>query len=59
MLKNKWVKLKSEENMKAAVFPNFQKNNALECARAVCDILHNIDIGLIRVIAEILKIKNL
>ena len=30
--------------MKAAVFPNFQKNNALECARAVCDILHNIDI---------------
>lgn len=47
--------------MKAAVFPNFQKNNALECARAVCDILHNIDIGVwvIRVIAEILKIKNL
>lgn len=44
MLKNKWVKLKSEENMKAAVFPNFQKNNALECARAACDILHNIDI---------------
>ncbi len=26
--------------MKAAVFPNFQKQNALECARAVCDILH-------------------
>lgn len=26
--------------MKAAVFPNFQKQNALECAREVCDILH-------------------
>ncbi|MBQ7046530.1 MAG: NAD(+)/NADH kinase [Oscillospiraceae bacterium] len=30
--------------MKAAVFPNFQKENALECARAVCDILHKCDI---------------
>lgn len=30
--------------MKAAVFPNFQKNNALECARSVCDILHKNDI---------------
>lgn len=30
--------------MKAAVFPNFQKQNALECARAVCDILHKNDI---------------
>lgn len=30
--------------MKAAVFPNFQKKNALECARAVCDILHKNDI---------------
>ncbi len=30
--------------MKAAVFPNFQKQNALECARSVCDILHKNDI---------------
>lgn len=30
--------------MRAAVFPNFQKENALECARAVCDILHKCDI---------------
>lgn len=30
--------------MKAAVFPNFQKQNALECARVVCDILHKNDI---------------
>ncbi len=27
--------------MKAAVFPNFQKENALDCARSVCDILHD------------------
>lgn len=26
--------------MNTAVFPNFQKKNALECARAVCDILY-------------------
>lgn len=26
--------------MKAAIFPNFQKNNALECARNLCDILN-------------------
>lgn len=31
--------------MKAAVFPNFQKQNALECAREVCDILHRNGIG--------------
>ncbi len=30
--------------MKAAVFPNFLKKNALKCARAVCDILHENDI---------------
>lgn len=30
--------------MKAAVFPNFQKHNALKCAREVCDILHKNDI---------------
>lgn len=28
--------------MKAAIFPNFQKRNALECAREICDILHSI-----------------
>ncbi len=32
--------------MKAVIYPNFQKNNALECARAVCDKLfeENIEI---------------
>ena len=27
--------------MNTAVFPNFQKKNALKCAREVCDILNN------------------
>ncbi|MGN0614294.1 MAG: NAD(+)/NADH kinase, partial [Porcipelethomonas sp.] len=27
--------------MKAAIYPNFQKNNALECARNLCDILED------------------
>lgn len=26
--------------MKAALYPNFQKKNALSCAREVCDVLH-------------------
>ena len=26
--------------MRAAIFPNFQKKNALECARKLCDILN-------------------
>lgn len=30
--------------MKAAIYPNFQKNNALECARRLCDILQKNDI---------------
>ena len=30
--------------MKAAIFPNFQKKNALECARNLCDILNDCDI---------------
>ena len=30
--------------MKAAIYPNFQKNNALECARKLCDILKENDI---------------
>ena len=30
--------------MKTAIFPNFQKENALFCAREVCDILHSVDI---------------
>lgn len=30
--------------MKAAIFPNFQKKNALDCARSICDILHRNDI---------------
>lgn len=30
--------------MKAAIFPNFQKKNALECARKLCDILNENDI---------------
>ncbi|MGN1481675.1 NAD(+)/NADH kinase [Porcipelethomonas sp.] len=30
--------------MKAAIFPNFQKNNALDCARKLCDILNINDI---------------
>lgn len=29
--------------MKAAIYPNFQKNNALECARKLCDILKEND----------------
>lgn len=27
--------------MKAVLYPNFQKKNALGCARAVCDVLHS------------------
>lgn len=27
--------------MKAALYPNFQKKNALSCAREVCDVLHD------------------
>lgn len=27
--------------MKAALYPNFQKKNALKCAREVCGILHS------------------
>ena len=30
--------------MKAALYPNFQKKNALQCAREVCDVLHEADI---------------
>ena len=30
--------------MKAALYPNFQKKNALSCAREVCDVLHSADI---------------
>lgn len=30
--------------MKAAIYPNFQKNNALECAKKLCDILQKNDI---------------
>lgn len=30
--------------MKAALYPNFQKPNALSCAREVCDVLNNIGI---------------
>lgn len=30
--------------MKAAIFPNFQKQNALECAREICDNLHKLGI---------------
>ncbi|MGN0620703.1 MAG: NAD(+)/NADH kinase [Porcipelethomonas sp.] len=31
--------------MNTAVFPNFQKKNALRCAREVCDILHEIGVN--------------
>lgn len=31
--------------MKAALYPNFQKKNALPCAREVCDVLHAAGIG--------------
>lgn len=30
--------------MRAALYPNFSKKNALKCAREVCDVLHNADI---------------
>lgn len=30
--------------MKAALYPNFQKPNALSCAREVCDVLKNLEI---------------
>ena len=30
--------------MKAALYPNFQKKNALKCAREACDMLHSADI---------------
>ena len=30
--------------MKAVIYPNFQKNNALDCARKLCDILNQNDI---------------
>lgn len=33
--------------MKAVLYPNFQKKNALGCARKVCDVLHSVDIGVI------------
>lgn len=32
--------------MKAAIYPNFQKNNAFECARKLCDILNENDIDI-------------
>lgn len=31
--------------MKAALYPNFQKKNALPCAREACDVLHAAGIG--------------
>ncbi|MBQ8960814.1 MAG: NAD(+)/NADH kinase [Ruminococcus sp.] len=31
--------------MKAALYPNFQKKNALSCARAACDVLNDAGIG--------------
>lgn len=33
--------------MIAVLYPNFQKKNALGCARKVCDILHSVDIGVV------------
>ena len=33
--------------MKAVLYPNFQKKNALCCARQVCDVLHSAGIGVI------------
>lgn len=30
--------------MRAALYPNFQKPNALTCAREACDVLHSVDI---------------
>ncbi len=30
--------------MRAALYPNFSKKNALKCAREVCDVLHNANI---------------
>lgn len=32
--------------MKIAIFPNFQKENALKCSREVCDILHQNNVEL-------------
>ena len=33
-------KRKKESKMKAAIYPNFRKKNALECSRRVCDIMN-------------------
>ena len=33
--------------MKAVLYPNFQKKNALGCAREVCDVLHSADIEVV------------
>lgn len=33
--------------MKAVLYPNFQKKNALKCAREVCDVLHSSDTDVI------------